>query len=231
MPEPQIHHQYLEYVTAENLISAAAADRASKVIVTNSEGFVPPKLIPPFSVVSGISVNNSQTLLTANVNFTTSGDTIYISNSGNSIILSTAVVSSINNIRSYVGLVADNNLRVYTDFSGNRIVFSDDLINPDTTFQETASYQVSGSRVYSVTKADQLVQNNTIVQTTPRKTIYFAYDNVDRLVKERVVMADGRTIVKYVTYPSASDISKNPSLLPYMPLKYTKVMYPVDPGP
>ena len=224
---PIVHSEYIEIVTAEDLLSATPEDRAGKVVTTNASGIIPEILLPQSVTVTSLTVlqpgGGSQVLSGAVTITTPTGSAIAITaNEVNSTItFNTTSVSSVNNLTQGITIRPANNLFVYTDVVNNTITLSDDLITPpanDTEIgsiiREFISDPVTG-RVLSTTKKE--VRGVTV---STIKTTTFSYDAKGRLTSEVLVVAGtGRTITKTYTYPASGS-----GLPEEIPLSYTKTI-------
>jgi len=218
---PIVHHEYLEIVTAEDLVSALPADRANKVVVTSESGIIPTILIPSQINVDSITVNG-QTVVGDVTFLTPLGSALVISadSNTNTVSFSTTAVSSVNNLFAGVTIEGINNVFLYTDTSANRIQISDDLIKPaenDTQIsqiiQEFEADPVTGR--ISVTRKKEV---RGLITTTV-KTVAFSYDAKGRLTTETITFPGGRVITKTYNYPAAGS-----GLPEEIPLNYTKTI-------
>jgi len=224
---PIVHSEYIEIVTAEDLLSATPEDRAGKIVSTDSSGIIPDILLPQKVTVTSITVDPpggpTQALSGALTLTTSTGSAINLTaNAVNGVItINTTAVSSVNNLSQGVTIRPANNLFIYTDAVNNTITLSDDLIQPaansteiSSIIQEFTSDPVTG-RVVTTTKKE--VRGGV---TSTIKTTTFTYDSKGRLTTEVLVFAgSGRTITKTYTYPSSGS-----GLPEEIPLSYTKTI-------
>lgn len=217
---PIISHEYIEIVTAEDLLSVNPSDRANKIVATDGSGIIPAILIPSQVTVSSITVG-AQTVEGA-VTFTTpsgSAITITANDVTNTISFSTTAVSSINNLTAGISIRGGNNLYFYTDVATNTITISDDLISPPANDTEISQVikefttDVNGRVSTVVSKEVRGITTNTL------KTTSFAYDTKGRLTTETISFSSGRIITTTYAYPASGS-----GLPEEIPLSYTKTI-------
>lgn len=218
---PIVHHEYLEIVTPEDLVSALPSDRANKVVVTSASGVIPTILIPSQINVSSITVGANTVV--GSVSFLTpSGSALTISadSNTNTISFSTTAVSSVNNLAAGITIEGINNIFIYTDTSANKIQVSDDMIRPASNDTEISQIiqefttDPSTGRVLTTTKKE--VRGAT---TTTVKTVAFTYDSKGRLTVQTVTFPGGRVITTTYSYPPSGS-----GLPEEIPLSYTKTI-------
>jgi len=217
---PLIHTEYIEIVTAEDLVNPIATVRANKVVATDSTGFIPEQLIPSTLAVSSIEVTGAS--LTGDVKLEASGTlTITADVDTGTITIENTAISSINGIDGEVTLVPDSpNVFIYADLDTNQIKISDELIKladnaseVEEVIQETT---VDGQG--RITQVDTYHRYFAELTGTLKKSVTFDYDSLNRLTTETLILS-GKQIVKTYEYPPSG------SLLPEeIPISWSKIV-------